>query len=124
MLQDRLLSATDAEQSELVSHAAARHAVSWNERGNVGLVVGATYPQQLRAIRGIAPDLPILVPGIGAQSGDLAAAVRAGVDERGGGLLLNASRAISFASSGADFQEAARASALGLRDAIEQVRYG
>lgn len=123
LFQDRLLAATSSEPAESVSHAAARHAVSWNERGNVGLVVGATYPQQLAEIRSIAPDVPILVPGIGAQAGDLEAAVRAGVDERGGGLLLNASRAISFASSGSDFQEAARAAALALRDAIEQVRY-
>lgn len=124
LFQDRLLAATEHEPAETVSLAAARHAVAWNARGNVGLVVGATYPAQLAAVRAVAPDLPILVPGIGAQAGDLEAAVRAGVDEHGGGLLLNASRAICYASAGPDFQEAAHAAARGIRDAIERVRYG
>ncbi|RIK44344.1 MAG: orotidine-5'-phosphate decarboxylase [Chloroflexi bacterium] len=123
LLQDRLLLDNHGEAPVSVSITVARHARAWNSRGNVGLVVGATYPAQLAAVRAEAPDLPILVPGIGVQAGDLEAAVRAGVDERGGGLLLNASRAITYASSGADFQEAARAVAVGLRDAIERVRY-
>lgn len=122
LLQDRVLEATDAESGTTVAKTAARHAVSWNRHGNVGLVVGATYPRQLAEIRALAPDLPILVPGIGAQAGDLEGAVRAGLDRHGAGLLLNASRAISYASSGADFQDAARAVATALRDEIERYR--
>jgi orotidine-5'-phosphate decarboxylase len=110
-LQDRLF-----DDGVSVSDTIARLAVEWNSAGNVGLVVGATYPAHLAAARAIAPDLPILVPGIGAQGGDLEAAVRAGIDARGAGLLLSSSRAVCHASSGADFQQSARCVAIGLRD--------
>jgi orotidine-5'-phosphate decarboxylase len=102
--------------------AVAHKTLSWNGAGNCGLVVGATYPHQLARVREIAPNLPILLPGVGVQEGDLEAAVRAGVDRAGGGLVVNASRGVIYASNGDDWQSAARAAALALRDEIEAVR--
>jgi orotidine-5'-phosphate decarboxylase len=96
----------------------AERARSWDRHGNVGLVVGATYPDEMRRLRALCPDIPFLVPGIGAQQGSLEAAVRAGVDARGRGLLVSASRGVTYASRGADFADAARAAALKLRDEI------
>jgi orotidine-5'-phosphate decarboxylase len=93
-------------------------------RGNVGAVVGATYPAELAAIRAAIPDAPILVPGIGAQGGDLKGSVRAGVDRNGAGVLVSASRSVLYASSGTDFVDAARAEATRLRDAINAARRG
>lgn len=122
LLQDRHLTAEDGQPDETVTMAVVRHARSWNTVGNVGLVAGATYPAQIAEVRQAAPDLPILVPGVGAQEGDLQAAVRAGLDANGAGLLVNASRAISYASNGPDFQDAARQAAQHLRDAINQAR--
>jgi len=90
--------------------------------GQLGLVVGATYPQQLREIRAVAPDLPFLVPGIGAQQGDVWAAVEAGLDARGAGIVVNASRGITYASKGADWQQAARDAATDLRERLEAAR--
>jgi orotidine-5'-phosphate decarboxylase len=94
------------------------HAVEWNTKSNVGLVVGATQPEEFARIRALAPDLPILVPGIGTQGGDLAASMKNGVDARGRGVIISASRSVIYASKGADFAEAARAAAMELRDAI------
>lgn len=91
---------------------------AWNTHGNAGLVVGATYPEILAQVRAECPGLPILVPGVGTQGGDLAAAARAACDADGGGLLINASRGIMYAGDGPDFAQAARAEALRLRDAI------
>jgi orotidine-5'-phosphate decarboxylase len=99
-----------------------RKAKSWNVHGNVGLVVGATRPRELLAIRRMVPDMPLLIPGIGAQGGDLRAAVRYGCDRHGELAVINASRSIIFASSGPDFAEAARAAALALRDEINRFR--
>jgi orotidine-5'-phosphate decarboxylase len=96
----------------------ALQARSWNSRGNVGLVIGATYPAQLAQGRALCPDMPILVPGIGAQDGALADSVRAGLDANGGGIMVSASRGVTYASKAADFAEAARAAALKLRDEI------
>ncbi len=120
MLQDRVLQ--DDSGTETVTLAVVREARSWNANGNVGLVAGATWTQQLAEIRQAAPELPILIPGIGAQEGDLEAAVVNGLDAEGHGILVNASRAISYASSGSDFQQAARAAALSLRDAMNEAR--
>jgi orotidine-5'-phosphate decarboxylase len=117
LLQDRAL-----DDGSTVSMAVVNHANAWNTAGNVGLVVGATYPDQLAAIRAAAPDLPFLVPGVGAQGADLVAGVRAGLDKDNAGILINTSRAISYASSGADYQDAARAAAQSLRDQIEAAR--
>ena len=86
-----------------------------------GLVVGATYPEQLAAVRAIAPATPILVPGVGAQGGDLLGAVQAGATAAGG-LVVSSSRAVLYASSGADFAGAARQVASDAREAIEAAR--
>lgn len=97
----------------------ASKAVRWNEMypASVGLVVGATYPEQLARVRGIATELPILLPGVGAQSGDVETSIQAGVDSSGFGLMASSSRGITYASQGDDFAEVARAMTLTLRDA-------
>ena len=99
----------------------AMSCAEWNHRGNVGLVVGATVPQQLAAVRRICPDMPLLAPGVGAQGGELESAVRAGVDSSGRLALVNSSRGIIYASRGPDFASAAGQAALELRDAINAV---
>lgn len=99
-----------------------KKAKAWNARGNAGLVVGATRPREMQAIRRMVPDMPILIPGIGAQGGDLKAAVRYGCDRNGELAVINASRSVIFASSGADFAAAARAAAMKLRDDINRFR--
>ncbi|MFC6645256.1 orotidine-5'-phosphate decarboxylase [Granulicella cerasi] len=81
----------------LWKHMARQVAETWNTRGNCALVVGATWPDEMRAIRAVAPELPLLVPGIGAQGGDVKAVVDAGLDARGGGLMIASSRGIIFA---------------------------
>ena len=93
-------------------------ATRWNTRGNCLLVVGATYPQELAEIRRIIGEMPLLVPGVGAQGGDVAQVVRNGQTAAGTGLIVSSSRAILYASSGDDFASAARAAALSLRDQI------
>jgi len=93
----------------------------WTQLGECGLVVGATYPEQLRSVRGLVGDLPILVPGVGAQAGDVAASVAAGSTANGTGLLMSSSRDILYASSGEDFAEAARDAARRTIDAINAV---
>lgn len=98
----------------------ALKAKEWNTRGNVGLVVGATYPQVLARIRQICPDMPLLIPGIGAQGGDLEAAVRWGVDENGEKAIISCSRQVIYASQEKDFALAARREAIRLRDQINQ----
>lgn len=100
----------------------ARAGVRWDHHGNVGFVVGATAPAELRDVRQIAGDRLMLIPGIGAQGGDLAAAVRAAMRADGRGVIIPISRAILFASSGADFADAARAAAIRYRDAINALR--
>jgi orotidine-5'-phosphate decarboxylase len=101
----------------------AEKTLSWNRRGNCGLVVGATYPEQLRKIRGIAQSLPILIPGIGAQSGEVESTVRFGTDEKGERAIINSSRGIIYASQKENFAEAARAEAVKLRDRINLYRH-
>jgi len=96
----------------------ALKASQWNTYGNIGLVVGATYPEELRLIRQSHPALPFLIPGIGTQGGDLALTVRYGVDVQGEQAIINSSRHIIYASRGKDFAEAARRAALTLRDQI------
>ncbi len=100
----------------------AERAKSWDRHGNVGLVVGATYPSEMRRLRELCPDTPFLIPGIGAQAGSLAEAVHAGIDRHGRGMLISASRGVTYASDGADFARAARAEALRLRDEINRER--
>ncbi len=96
----------------------ALKASEWNTHGNIGLVVGATYPEELKLIRQSHPDMPILIPGIGAQGGDLASAVRYGVDAQGQKAIINSSRQIIYASREKDFAQAARLAASSLRDQI------
>jgi len=100
----------------------ALKAKQWNIHGNIGLVVGATYPEELRLIRQSLPDMPLLIPGIGAQGGDIASAVRYGVDAQGEKAILNSSRQIIYASPEKDFAQAARRVASALRDQINYYR--
>ncbi len=94
---------------------------SWNENKNCGLVVGATYPQEIGSIRAVAPEVPFLIPGIGTQGGDVEAAVKNGRNSDGTGFIINSSSGIIFASSGPDFAEAARKKAYGLNHEIRAV---
>ncbi len=96
----------------------ALKAGQWNTYGNIGLVVGATYPEELRLIRQSHPDMPILIPGVGAQGGDLALAVHYGVDAQGQKAIINSSRQIIYASRQKDFAQAARRAATELRQQI------
>jgi orotidine-5'-phosphate decarboxylase len=112
---------TDAGSRPLYEIVAEK-ARSWDVHGNVGLVVGATYPEEMRRIRELCPDMPFLVPGIGAQEGELEASVSAGIDARGRGLLISASRGVTYAKKGADFAQAARGEAIRVRDAITRER--
>ncbi|MFM7046124.1 MAG: orotidine-5'-phosphate decarboxylase [Ilumatobacteraceae bacterium] len=99
----------------------ARRVLEWNAIGDCGLVVGATYPDELRRVRSIVGSLPLLVPGIGAQGGDIDATVAAGATADGYGMVVNSSRAILYASGG-DFADAARAEAMRTRDALRAAR--
>jgi orotidine-5'-phosphate decarboxylase len=110
------------ESGRPLYEAVAELAKTWDTRGNAGLVVGATYPDELRRVRQICPEMPILLPGIGPQEGDLGRSLDAGLDAQGAGLIVNASRAVLYASSGADFADAARREAEALRSAIEGYR--
>jgi orotidine-5'-phosphate decarboxylase len=101
---------------EIVAQKVSR----WNTKGNIGLVVGATYPEELKNIRQAHPDLVILIPGVGAQGGDLRQAVHFGIDINRRGILVNSSRQIIYASNGADFALAARKAARALRDEINK----
>lgn len=100
-----------AEGRPVYAHVARLVADDWSTRGDCGLVVGATHPQELAEVRAIAPSIPLLVPGVGAQGGDAATVVEHGADATGRGLIVNSSRAILYAGGGADFAEAARAEA-------------
>ncbi len=100
----------------------AQRARKWDEAGNVGLVVGATYPQELRRLRELCPTMTLLIPGIGPQGGDLEAAVHYGLDARGEGAIFSASRQVLYASRGRDFAVAARRMAQELRNEINRFR--
>jgi len=106
----------------LYQHVAERVARDWNGHGNCALVVGATWPEQLREVRAIVGDMPLLIPGVGAQGGDVAAVVNNGLAADGAGLLVSSSRAILYASSGDDYAEAAMSAAKSLRDEINRHR--
>ncbi len=110
----------DAQGTPLYE-AVARKAREWDIHGNIGLVVGATYPDELKAIRHICPEMPLLIPGIGAQGGDLAASVKNGIDARGEKAIITVSRQILYASKGKNFAQAARQSAQGLRNNINEL---
>ena len=116
------LQSLDVGGERLYERVARRAAGPWNRGGALGLVVGATVPAELARVREIAPTLPLLVPGVGAQGGDVAATVRAGRTAEGTGMMINSSRAILYASAGEDFAEAARRVAIETRDAINRFR--
>ena len=118
-LQDLQVQSMDGGKMEPLYLRVATLARQWEAgRGNVGLVVGATYPHELASVRERCPEMPLLIPGIGTQGGDLEASVAAGLDTSGGGIVINASRSVLYASSSTDFATAARAEAQRLRDAI------
>ena len=94
----------------------------WNSNGNACLVVGATWPEQMQHLRKLCGDMPFLVPGVGAQGGDVKAIVEAGQTTNGSGLIINSSRAILYAGTGTGFEMAARKEALSSRDLINQYR--
>jgi len=106
----------------LYQHVAALVAQEWNTHDNCALVVGATYPQDLAAVREIVGDMPLLVPGVGAQGGDVEAVVLNGTNSEDAGLIISSSRAILYASAGEDFGAAARRAAQALRDEINRYR--
>ena len=95
----------------------------WNAPGQCALVVGATFPEEMRRVREIVGDLPLLVPGIGAQGGDIEATVKAGRGSTGAGLMISSSRAILYAGNGEDYAAAARRVAERTRDEINRWRF-
>jgi orotidine-5'-phosphate decarboxylase len=112
----------------LYEHIARLAQGPWNTNGQLGLVVGATYPAEIERVRAVAPTVPLLIPGVGAQGGDAAATVKAGWRGAGGDttapIVVNSSRAVLYASHGADFAAAARRVATETRDALQAVRTG
>ena len=115
-----------ASGRRLFEHIAELAAGAWNRTGQLGLVVGATYPEEIARVRELAPTLPLLIPGVGAQGGEAEATVRAGWRGDGattrGPVIVNASRAVLYASGGPDYAEAARRAALQLRAELMQAR--
>src|SRR2546421_1557360 len=111
------------DAQEPLYQVVARHvAQTWNANGNCALVVGATYPADLKKVRAIIGDMPILIPGIGVQGGEIAATVTAGKDSRDWGMIINSSRGVIFASKEDDFAQAARRATEELRVEINRYR--
>ena len=126
-LQGQRLVGPDGTSSELLyEHIARLAATDWNLNGQLGLVVGATYPAEIERVRALAPTLPLLIPGVGAQGGDADATVRAGwrgtAGHTSGPIIVNSSRAVMYASRSNEFAEAARAVALATRDQLNAAR--
>ncbi|MDP2368011.1 orotidine-5'-phosphate decarboxylase [Rhodoferax sp.] len=125
-LQSQRLASVTGEPL-LYEHIARLAQGPWNLNGQLGLVVGATYPSELATVRAIAPTLPLLVPGVGAQGGDAMATVKAGWRAFNGQtvspIIVNSSRAILYASSGEDFAAQARLEAIKTRDLLRQARH-
>lgn len=119
-LQSQRLAGVDG-QPLLYEHIARQAQGPWNRNGQLGLVVGATYPAEIERVRALAPTLPLLIPGVGAQGGDAAATVRAGLRPNGP-IVVNSSRAILYAGEGDDFAAAARRAAQATRDALNAAR--
>ena len=119
-LQNQRLASVDG-QPLLYEHIARLAQGPWNKNGQLGLVVGATYPAEIERVRALAPTVPLLIPGVGAQGGDAAATVRAGW-RPDGPIIVNSSRAILYASNGADFAAAARREAAKTRDMLQAAR--
>jgi orotidine-5'-phosphate decarboxylase len=124
-LQNQRLSSVDGEPL-LYEHVAKLAQGPWNLNGQLGLVVGATYPKEIERVRELAPTLPLLIPGVGAQGGDAVATVKAGLrvagDNTTGPIIVNSSRAILYASRGDDFAKAARQVAMQTRDVLQAAR--
>ena len=119
-LQDLQVS-SNSEATPLYQRVAAR-AIEWNRLGNVGVVVGATYPQELGEIRALCQDMPILVPGVGAQHGDLRPSVNNGMDRKGRNLIVSSSRGVLYASRDRkDFAQAARKIVQKLRSQLNRI---
>lgn len=119
-LQNQRLASVDG-QPLLYEHIARQAQGPWNLNGQLGLVVGATYPAEIERVRSVAPTLPLLIPGVGAQGGDAVATVRAGW-KPGAPIIVNSSRAILYASGGDDFAAAARREALRTRDLLQAAK--
>jgi orotidine-5'-phosphate decarboxylase len=108
-------------QGRRLYEAVAFKARDWNAQNNIGLVVGATYPDELKTVRQMCPEMPLLIPGIGAQGGDLSSTVKNGIDDRGEKAIIAVSRQILYASKCKDFAQASRNSAQRLRDDINDL---
>lgn len=121
-LQDLQIHADDGVGRPLYQHVAEKVAREWNGHGNCALVVGATWPAQLKEVRAIVGDVPFLVPGVGAQGGDVEAVVTNAKTADGTGLIVSSSRAILYASRDEDFADAAAQAARSLRDEINRYR--
>ncbi|MES2530214.1 MAG: orotidine-5'-phosphate decarboxylase [Pseudomonadota bacterium] len=119
-LQSQRLASVPGEPL-LYEHVARLAQGPWNLNGQLGLVVGATYPAEIERVRALAPTVPLLIPGVGAQGGDAVATVRAGW-RSDAPIIVNSSRAICYASAGDDFAEAARREATRTRDALEAAK--
>ena len=113
-------------QPRLYEHIAQLAQTAWNDNGQLGLVVGATYPLELARVRALAPTVPLLIPGVGAQGGDATATVRAAwrgsATQTTGTIVVNASRSVLYADSGAKFAQAARQEAMALRQSLQAAR--
>ena len=121
-LQNQRLASVEG-QPLLYEHVAKLAQGPWNLNGQLGLVVGATYPAEIERVRSLAPTLPLLIPGVGAQGGDAVATIKAGYRQSNGAttgaVIVNSSRAILYASSGDDFAQAARKEAMRTRDVLK-----
>jgi len=118
-----------AGQPRLYEHLARLAQTNWNQNGQLGLVVGATYPAEIARVRELAPTVPLLIPGVGAQGGDAEATVKAGWragaggrEGQGGPIIVSSSRAVLYASAGEDFAAAARRVALATRETLNAAR--
>jgi orotidine-5'-phosphate decarboxylase len=126
-LQNQRLASVEG-QPLMYEHIAKLAQGPWNLNGQLGLVVGATYPAEIERVRSLAPTLPLLIPGVGAQGGDAVATIKAGYRQSKGAttgaVIVNSSRAILYASSGDDFAQAARKEAMRTRDVLKAAAQG
>jgi orotidine-5'-phosphate decarboxylase len=126
-LQNQRLASVEG-QPLMYEHIAKLAQGPWNLNGQLGLVVGATYPAEIERVRSLAPTLPLLIPGVGAQGGDAVATIKAGYRQSKGAttgaVIVNSSRAILYASSGDDFAQAARKEAMRTRDVLSAAAQG
>lgn len=119
--QSRETISKDGDKTHALYQTVALEANGWNENGNVGLVLGATYPKELSEVRALCPEVPFLIPAIGAQKGALEESVRGGVDTNGRRAIISSSRGVLYASKNRDFAAAARQAAQNLRDTINLI---